>query len=103
MNTVDVLRAARERIEKGWCQGDYARSKHGRVVDSDDPEAALWCASGALWAEVDLSQIDVYGHAQSLLERYVADDCIEDWNDAPGRDKAEVLNLFDKAIEEAKG
>lgn len=101
MTTVEVLRAARERIEKGWCQGTYARRSDGTPADHADPGTVAWCASGALWNDASPCDLEVYADAAAVLESYLPRDLeIEDWNDAPGRDKAEVLNLFDKAIEE---
>ncbi len=88
----DVLIRARARIEdpQHWTQGWQARDKFGSPVPTRSRRAVRWCPIGAVNVE---SGVD-------------AGRCIEDgparlasFNDKPGRTHAEVLALFDRAIE----
>lgn len=87
MTTVEVLKAARGRIEKGWCQGI------GRIVN-DNGIAIAWCAVGA----TAQGQEDLGADADLYLECVIGTHAITSWNDAPGRTQAEVIAAFDKAI-----
>ena len=57
MNTVDILKRAKARIEnpEHWCVHEEARNKHGLMVRADAPGACQWCATGAIFAEVPAS------------------------------------------------
>ena len=95
MTTLEVLKAARAKIEKGWTQGTMARDKNGVAVSSDDKDATCWCALGAVlavrreeWVNAVPFVRDAVGGGELLV-----------WNDTPGRTQAEVLAAFDKAIE----
>lgn len=44
----EKLIAARALIERGWCQGTYARNKNGYSVEFDSPQATQFCIMGAL-------------------------------------------------------
>lgn len=50
MNTLEVLKAARERIAvpERWTQGAYARSADRWGVPAVDPRAVCWCLAGAI-------------------------------------------------------
>lgn len=83
MSDVEGLRAARDLIEKGWCQNAFRRNDKGQYS---------YCALGACeevfvndtWLRKSLGR----GPGQGIMT----------WNDAPGRSQAEVLELFDRAI-----
>lgn len=98
MTTVETLRAARIRIEKGWCQGALAKAADGRTVMPDDPSAVSWCVFGATWGGAELSPAD---HAVVAAH---GDSFVADWQDEPERTREEVIALLDKAIalEESK-
>lgn len=88
---VEVLKAARERIERGWCQGTAA------IFANDGLEPTAWCAIGAIsWST---KTEGTCGLAVDALKSYI-DGPLSDWNDAEGRTQFDVLNLFDKAIGE---
>ena len=84
-----ALMRGRSRIERGWCQGKMA-----------SPTGV--CAIGALSGAV------VYGHeaerAVKILNLAIGEGSSQSWhdvirwNDAPGRTKEEVLDLYDRAI-----
>ena len=100
MNTVEVLRAARALIEKGWCQGAWAfnKKKESRAPGSTD--AICFCLDAAIWR----TDCSVWQHTIAVrkicktigLEPYPR--LLRDWNDAPERTQAEVLKALDDTI-----
>lgn len=46
----ELLLMARERLEKGWCQGAYARNSQGDPTSALDPDATSWCLHGSVVA-----------------------------------------------------
>lgn len=97
MTVRDHLIAARALIERGWCQRNYATDARGLAVEERDPSACAWCVLGAVWATEQASgSSDVLARlreAAKLRRRQ-----LHDWNDAPGRTRADVLALFDRVI-----
>jgi hypothetical protein len=83
MTTVEVLRAARAKIERGWCQ-------HAYQVGADV------CAMGAILYATDPCRART--GAIDVLAGAIGGKGICDWNDSPLRTQAEVLAAFDKAI-----
>lgn len=99
MNTLDVLKAARQKIMAGWCQGDFARDVHGNTVPSTSPRACCWCAEGALYVVASYpGACDARITARKLLEKLTGAGMLNMWNDSPLRTREEVINLFDRAI-----
>ena len=87
-NTKKLLIDARALLAKGWMQGDW---HNGDVVRLP----TRWCSIGAIeWAGGGTAE----SSAKRALWRAVGTACISDWNDAPGRTQAEVLEAFDRAI-----
>lgn len=88
---VKCLRDARRLVAKGWCQhlGEDAYGNHcvmgavGEVAGDTDTHVKAY---RALANAIPLTRMGFY---QGVAE----------YNDAPGRKKAEILALFDKAIE----
>jgi hypothetical protein len=98
MTPVDVLKAARAKIEQGWTQGAFALDRERGVVPVNSPAAVCWCSLGAIkFADHDLYS-DSYFAAEKILGRASGNANIIPWNDAPGRTQAEVLEVFDHAI-----
>lgn len=94
-STLDILTEARGYVAKGWTQGTLAKSNENRKVSFHSPRAVCWCALGALRLAGGY-----YEEGQDALERLLPYETeLFTWNDAPGRTQAEVLALFDKAIE----
>jgi hypothetical protein len=93
MTPVEVLRAARAKIEQGWTQHAFARNGI-EPVPSRSVTATCWCAIGAITAANGSSS----SSSEVFLERAVGTDDVPAWNDAPGRTQAEVLAAFDRAI-----
>lgn len=97
MKTIDILRAAREKISKPgtWTQNATARDADGCQLLAIDPGAVSWCAYGAIIA-VSLRE----GHIAAIESvcRCTGAESLGVWNDRDGRTHAEVLAAFDKAI-----
>jgi hypothetical protein len=91
-DTVEVLKAARSIIENHWCQYGTA-------------DAVGVCVITALGDAAHLPN----GNDYELARKYFRDAVplpktisIPEWNDTPGRTKAEVEAAFDRAIELAR-
>ena len=99
MNTLELLIAARKKIERPecWTKGWEARDKDGRATDACDPVATCWCGIGAIW----------YCAAEFTSETSYSENALHvacgehfpSWQDAVERTHAEVLACFDRAIE----
>ena len=91
---------ARALIEKGWTQGYLAANPKGKQVPPEDPEACAFCMIGAMVrashdSEVSLNELR---RAKTQLHGFGS---LADFNDTTGRTKAEILEVFDRAIEQA--
>jgi hypothetical protein len=105
MNTVEILKAARDLIadETKWTQGYFAKDAQGKYVSPLDVEAACFCAIGAVSRvsgqpsfETDKSE-----PARYLWEVIgVSDQFVFEFNDT--HTHPEVIELFDKAIARAE-
>lgn len=99
----DLLIRARELIEKGWCQGAYAKDADGESVGATAQGATAFCIRGAILAVGPLDYA-VRAPAYNLLENIVDQitqspcDSLAGYNDAPGRTHAEILAVFDAAL-----
>lgn len=84
----DYILKAEELIERvGWVQGAL-RDSTGRV-----------CLVGALYAACSFAANDPYRAAYNRLMKFSGSGNLAAWNDAPGRTKAEVLELLAEAAE----
>lgn len=101
--TVEILKAARDLLAKGWTQGAYARDEIGLTVGENDKRACRFCSVGAIWAAASRLN-DGPSEAQSAVERIPRARFLIAWNDDSRRTQADVLALFDEAIanEEAR-
>ncbi|PDT15877.1 hypothetical protein CO670_15380 [Rhizobium sp. J15] len=105
MNTVEILKAARELIsdEKRWTQTVYARDENGNSVNATDPMAVCFCSRGAI-DKITAGNRAWGGAYDVLLDLLVSEDdnClgVADFNDK--HTHAEVLSLFDRAIARAE-
>lgn len=91
-----LLTQARALLEKGWCQGEYAKDADGYPVHADNLEASSWCINGALIG-IRVSSPHVIFELEYLLSDKVGIGIIC-WNDKRYRTQVEVLALMDKAI-----
>lgn len=101
--TAEILRKARSLVAKGWCQGHYACDQDGDFCDSNSPDAASWCAQGALHrAGMALGDKRAPSlAAQNFLYEAVGRH-VPDFNDAASTTHADVLDAFDRAIAAAE-
>ena len=101
LDSVEVLKRARELVANGWTRKTIARDANGRFVTVLSREATSFCVVGGLMR----AQSEMGGFITRNLRRVleIAADIeyrdIADWNDEPGRTKEEVLAVYDKAIE----
>lgn len=96
MNTLETLKAARERISvpEHWTQGHYARNAAGTMESMTSSKAVCWCAEGSILM-VDSGHC---GAALRALGSVVGTSHIPTFNDDARRTHAEVLAAFDEAI-----
>ena len=102
MSTVDLLKAARARIERpeAWTQVESARDASGHPVGSTRADAVCWCILGALSYAGAAGALGDDGPPLRELRATLGGDLvsISEWNDAPDRTHAEVIDLFDRTI-----
>lgn len=102
--TLQVLIDARALIEKpkAWIKGVNATNKLGKGCTSSSEDAVCWCMDGALMRSAQSAHLyepgSAYWDAFYALNKLANGDFIA-WNDKPERKHAEVLAVFDKAIE----
>lgn len=104
LTTAEVLRLAKAKIadHSHWTTRVFARSAEATTVRPTDPKACQWCATGAVWA-IEGKSLPHYSalHALRCALPGKHSVSIEAFNDSAAH--AEVLALFDKAIEIAEG
>jgi len=102
MSTLMNLVNARELISEAtsWGKHSIARSNEkggGVSVGAKHPDADCWCALGALVNVCD-SEIEIE-EARLALGAFVPHGNVVFYNDAPERTHADIMALYDKAIE----
>lgn len=97
MDEVGVLRAVRSFIERGWIQGNYAKTADGTACNIWSEEACSWCLLGAINAAYFLTDLKTHSWVTFKISTLTTIG-IATWNDTPGRSQQEVLDLLDKAI-----
>lgn len=99
----DILRQAADLIEpKGrWGRVYYARTKDGIPTGPRGPNAACWCAWGALRCVGRHDGDEAIGCAITFVQLALDDDLAR-WNDAPGRTQAEVVAALRAAADKAE-
>ena len=95
------LRAARELVAAGWCQGAYARTKSGRPIGPRTPGAACFCPLGAA-QRVVLAGGYRYAAMVDAMNAACPNYGIAHWNDTTGRRQATVWKMLDRAIAAAE-
>ena len=95
----ELLVKAKELIAdpERWCQGRVAKDSLGRPTYPNSGNATAWCAFGAL--ERLAPTPDVVSSAVDFLGAFTDGESIGYWNDH--HTHAEVMELFDRAIEMA--
>lgn len=105
-----VLRRAAALIDDlGWCQRTNAQAANGKTVLSDDPDAARWCAYGAIRrvAAGPESSPRAVVEACHVLAQFIDPEAtstadITTWNDDDARTKAEVVAALRDAANAAE-
>jgi len=110
MTTVDVLKSARSSIVKGWLRkGPLAVDTNGVPVAPQSSEAVAWDLMGSVYAA---SHNLPEGGPRSLVHReamealrmqvpHLKAQQLSVFNDASGRTKEEIIEIFDRAISTA--
>lgn len=99
-SVVNVLKKAKAKISKGWCQGALARDSDACDVDLDNfserQRAEMVCSLGGIYfATEDYILRDA---AETALCEVIKCGDVADWNDSPHQRKDRVLAGFDRAI-----
>jgi len=106
-----MLTEARGLIVRGWSKGAQARDARGHVVNAWAGDAASWSLVGALLASwhrhddrLDVDFVEHSAEAQALadatavLSRATGTLAIDPWNDAPERNRGDVIDAVDRAL-----
>ena len=102
---LSTLTRARDLIQQGWCQGDYAQYEDGSLASVGNPEACKWSITGATYTVLlECSRTDLLPRINGYLHGFLplGINYPEDYNDLPTTTQADVLALLDRAIEEVK-
>lgn len=113
-NAKPILRRTREILAKRgvWIQGDWGRTKEGNDVPPCTPEAVQFCLDGAICrATCELTDTTVKRSYQSPASAAAARrlrasfdrgvdgrPSVIEFNDTPGRSRADILAALDKAV-----
>lgn len=97
MNTLERLILARAIIEDParWTRRCIARSRFDDEVLPHDPRAVCWCAMGACI----LAGGNSSGALMGVLSDEFPKETLPSFNDDERRSHADILNLFDRAID----
>lgn len=105
MKASDILFNAKQRIERGWCQGEYALDSFGLPVLAASANAVCWCLLGAMIAAGE-ARYTFHRGAWDFLMQALPEPNEMCWNDNPTTTKADVIAVLDeaytKAIEDGK-
>lgn len=99
MNTTqvleDIITELTEHPER-WCQGTLARSKAGKSIASDSPEACTWCLEGHFAKRTNT----VCNNASRVANDYMGkhqklygSPWVTSYNDAQGRTVDDIVTL----------
>lgn len=104
-----MLQEARGLLLRGWSRGAQARDGQGRVVLPWSDDASSWSLLGALlatWQVHDMADADFVAHradaralgdATEALGDATGSAALDQWNDADGRNLAEVVAAVERA------
>lgn len=101
MTPLEVLVAARELISdpSKWTQNAIARMPDGTECSEHDPEAVSWCALGAIHKCGYVYSGDAWAHLSNAAYEVGASSLVDVNNN---RQHADVMRMFDRAIELAR-
>jgi hypothetical protein len=107
MNTLEQLIAARKLVAKNWTQGESARNVNGVATDAFGDDAVSFCALGALRAKAGIpfnyEAVEALAAATPGIPLLIKspETTITRFNDEADTIQADVLALYDRAIQEA--
>lgn len=110
MSPAEQLRAAKALIDmpEKWTKGEYARGKSGGRVKALGRAPVCFCALGALGragchdpADIGFSEGATWLAYQTLI-RATPNRMVFEYNDDPATTHADIMALFDRAIEAAE-
>lgn len=78
-----------------WIKHYWAKNSIGNTVDPESVRACKWCAQGAI-RRVYKSDSEILS-AEAKLLRFLRRRWITNWNDAPERTHAQVIEAMRKA------
>lgn len=100
MTTLEILKAARAKIAnpENWTRGVYARTKDDECTNPNTADACKFCVLGSLHSvTTGMSQFCEVTHE---LRQYIPEPkMLSLFNDNESTTHADVLKLFDTAIE----
>jgi len=107
---LEILREARARVARGWCQGTSGEDGDGNAIEPWSPAAQRWSAVGALvavWDDLRKASSDREDAIAAFQEANlsllaVVGGRLRAWNDMPSRSRNDVITAFDRAIELAR-
>lgn len=106
MSPAEVLRAARAKIEdpSRWLKGRYACDDGGFTIFEHSVYATSWCAVGAVGAIVSPTSPEWWEATAYLRGQVSSRFCsVQLFNDHEKTTHADVMRVFDRAIEQAEG
>ena len=103
MTPHEILIAARAKIDtpQKWCKGHEALNSKGENVLSLCESAVRFCAIGAISAVTPRYLCS--SEAKNALRVALRSSFISAYNDLPGTEHADIMALYDKAIEATRG
>jgi len=82
-------------IKRGWCQGNYAKTKNGRPTKVNSKAAVKFCILGAIQRS-GISTIHVNMDVLRIVRKLHGNkfDSLSVFNDLPGRKKKDVIKVL---------
>ncbi len=86
-------------VKQGWCQHTFAKDRNGLNINFQNISAEKWCAEGALRSSLFNNHISErqYEQLRSKIQYLINTVNISMWNDTPGRQQDEVINVLNQA------
>lgn len=65
INTLEKIRA---KLNRGWCQGEYAQDKNDKWVEMTSPKATKFCLVGAIFTILNPASVKPENFKRPLLD-----------------------------------